>query len=306
MRDIFGNISTDYDNFTLFQDEAGCEDSNFFYHGYLLVNNRFGREILNRIFEIKGPKSKDSRITFKEIKKEDYRVPIATKLLMSCDEWFQEGKIRFYVLGVNKSNLKNFWDNSWHFDKNVYLRFFEIGLNSLSGWFGNDQKLVKPMQISHIFYEYGPYADERRSKIQWMKSLEGYKNAEAVYSNPKVQRKVKPELREMSEFIQLTDILLGVTKYSFIKLNPQHSGKQKCIECFIDIIERFNNKDTSYRTGSRYYKRYALQFFPKPSDITKEEFLSNTFESFRKRGGFYCDRLTYRQQVAQNINQKLF
>lgn len=166
MQDIFGNITSDFDNYTLFQDEAGCESSNFFYHGYLLVKNDYGKEILNEIFKIKGLRSRDSEITFKEVKKEDYRVPIVISWLKLADVLFQEGKIRFYVLGVNKNNLKDFWDNSWSFNKNLYLRFFEIGLNSLSGWFKNDSKIAKPIQISHIFYEYGPYHDERKNKIK--------------------------------------------------------------------------------------------------------------------------------------------
>lgn len=305
MRDFFGNITSDFDNYTLFQDEAGCEDSNFFYHGYLLVDNRFGRDILNEIFRIKGPKSKDSEITFKEIRKEDYRVPIATKWLELADKLLQEGKIRFYVLGVNKNNLKDFWDNSWNFNKNLYLKSFEIGLNSLSRWFKNDPKLVKPIQISHIFYEYGPYSDERKGKIKWLESLTGYKNAEDVYSDPKIQLSKKPELREMSEFIQLTDILLGVTKYSFIKLNPSHTGKQKCVDFFIDIIERFNSKN-AYNTKSRYYKRFALGFFPTESNITKEEFLSEDFENIIKKGTFYNNRPTYRQQMVRDKNLTLF
>ncbi len=303
MEDLFGNISSEYDNFTLFQDEAGCKDSNFFYHGYLLVDNKFGRKILDDISEVKGKNSKDSEITFKEIRKNDYRVKIATRWLELADEWLKNGKIRFYVLGVNKNNLKNFWDNSWRFEKNVYLRFFEIGLNSLLEWFKNDQSLDRQIQVTHIFYEHGNYNDERKNKMRWLENLPSYKNSEPVHSNPKKQQNEK--LYEMSNLIQFTDILLGVTKYSFIEINEKYVGRQECIDKFIDIIERFNNKK-AYNTNSHYYKRYALQFFPTKSDITKKEFLSNDIESIRKRGGFYFNRPTYRQQLGQKQNLKLF
>lgn len=305
MKDLFGNISNDHETFTLFQDEAGCKDTNFFYHGYLLVDNKFGRNILDDIIKVKGKNSKDSEITFKEIRKEDYRVRIATEWLKFADEWLKNGKIRFYILGVNKNNLKNFWDNSWRFEKNIYLRFFEIGINSLAGWFRNDPKLYKPLKISHIFYEYGNYNDERKNKIKWLKSLSDYKYSEPVYSNPKKQRLTNVKLYEMSNLIQFTDILLGVAKYSFVKINENHIGRKKCVDCFIDIIERFNNKK-AYNTKSRYYKRYALQFFPDKSDITKDEFLSDKIEDLLKRGKFYCDRKTYRQQLVDSKNLKLF
>jgi len=305
MKDLFGNVSSEYDNFTLFQDEAGCENSNFFYHGYLLVNNKFGRKILDDISEVRGKNSKDSEITFKEIKKNDYRVRIAIGWLKLADEWLRNGKIRFYVLGVNKNNLENFWDNSWRFEKNIYLRFFEIGLNSLLGWFKNDPRLYRQLQVTHIFYEYGNYNDERKNKIRWLESLSGYKNSEPLYSNPKKQRVENEKLYEMSNLIQFTDVLLGVTKYSFIKINERHVGKQKCIDKFVDIVERFNNKK-AYNIKSHYYKRYALQFFPTKSSITKEEFLSDDIENVRKRGGFYFDRPTYRQQLVRKQNLKLF
>lgn len=305
MEGLFGNISNNYDDFTLFQDEAGCKESNFFYHGYLLVNNKFGREILDELSKIKGKNSKDSEITFKEIKKDDYRVPIATNWLKTADRWLQEGKIRFYILGVNKNNLKNFWQNSWRFEKNVYLKFFEIGLNSLLGWFKIDPKLYKQLRVTDIFYEHGNYDDERKDKIKWLESLSGYKHSESIHSNPKKQRAINEKLYPMSNLIQFTDVLLGVAKYSFIKINEAHIGKQKCIDNFIDIIERFNNK-SAYNPNSRYYKRYALQFFPIQSDITKKEFLGKDMESIRKRDGFYNNRPTYRQKVAQNQNLKLF
>jgi hypothetical protein len=297
-QDLFGNISKSFEEFTLFQDEAGCKESNFFYHGFLLVNNKYGKMILQEIINAKGEKSRDSEITFKEIRKEDYRVRIATKWLELADKWLREGKIRFYVLGINKSNLKNFWSNSWSFEKNVYLRFFEIGINGLTSWFSKDPKLIKPLKITHIFYEYGNYNDERKNKIKWLKSLEGYKHCEAIYSNPKKQRGKDNKLCDFSNLIQFTDILLGVTKYSFIPINNEHIGKQKCIDKFVDIIERFNDKEKAYRTNSRYYKRYALQFFPTVSNITEKEFLSDKIEDIIKRGEFYCDRPTYRQQLT--------
>lgn len=305
MIDLFGEITTSFDEYTLFQDEADCKDSNFFYHGFLFVKNESGAKILNEILEAKGPNSKDSEITFKEIRKDDYRVRIAVEWLKLADKWLRQGDIRFYVLGVNKNNLKNFWDNSWRYDKNIYLRFFEIGLNGAIGWFKNDQTLKKQFKVTHIFYDYGNYNDERKDKIAWLSKLSGHKHVEPVDSDPKRQQKANPKLYETSNFIQLTDILLGVTKYSFIKTNPEHKGKQKCIDSFIEIIERYNAK-SAYNLNSHYYKRYSINFFPTKSDITKDEFLSKDWDSIRKRGGFYNARKTYRQTQVENQNLTLF
>jgi hypothetical protein len=306
MNDLFGNTIKINTNFTIFQDEAGCKDSNFFYHGFLLVDNYYGCDILDKIIEAKTDKSKDSDITFKEVRKNDYRVPIVKKWLSLADEWLRSGKIRFYVLGIDKKNLKNFWDNSWSFEKNLYLRFFEIGINSAVGWFRNDSKLNSLLKITHVYYEYGNYNDERKNKIRWLKSLSGYSRAEPVYSNPRRQKDVNKKLYKMSQLIQFTDILLGVTKYSFIELNKNYTGRKQCVDQFIEVIERFNNQKSAYRANSSYYKRYALQFFPTATDLTKEEFLSNNIENIQKRGRFYCDRLTYRQKTIQQSQFKLF
>lgn len=307
MRDLFGNVTTEYTNFSIFQDEAECKISNFFYHGFLFVNNEYGRDVLDQIIEVKTDKSKDSEITFKEVRKKDYRVPIVKKWLSLADEWLREGKIRFYVLGINKNNLKNFWENSWSFEKNLYLRFFEIGLNSAIAWFRKDPGMDKPLKITHVYYEYGKYNDERKNKIRWLKSLSGYSNVDSVYSNPRKQKEVNEKLYEMSQLIQFTDVLLGVTKYSFIKVNENYIGRKQCIDQFIEVVEWFNNQKSAYdKKHNPYYKRYALQFFPTATDITKEKFLSDNIENIRKRGEFYCNRPTYRQQIYQQKQGKLF
>lgn len=306
MRGLFGDIVEKNTNFTIFQDEAECKVSNFFYHGFLFVRNEYRRSILNKIIQAKTDKSRDSEITFKKVKKNDYLVPIVKKWLSFADEWLKDGKIRFYVLGVNKNNLKNFWDNSWSFEKNIYLRFFEIGLNSAIGWFSNDSRLGKPLRVTHVYYEYGNYNDERKNKIKWLKGLPNNIKAEPVFSNPKKQKKENDILYEMSHLIQFTDVLLGVTKYSFIELNNNHSGRKECVDQFIEVIERFNNKKLAYRKGSRYYKRYALQFFPTVTDLTKEEFLSKDINYIQKCGKFYCNRLTQRQKITQQKQLKLF
>lgn len=48
--------------------------------------------------------------------------------------------------------------------------------------------------------------------------------------------------------------------------------------------------------------KFCIQFFPTPNNLTKEEFLSNSIENILKRGNFYCDRLTYKQQLVNKQN----
>jgi len=99
--------------------------------------------------------------------------------------------------------------------------------------------------------------------------------------------------------------MLGVSKYSFIKVNPKHVGKKECIDSFIDIIEKFNNQKIAFNTNDGFYKNFSLSFFPR-NRINKNDFLKkNTNYYIRSKNNFYCDRLTYWQQLAKNQNLKL-
>jgi len=311
MIDLFENAQNDYKNFTVFQDEAGCEkESEFFYHGFLFVDNEFGKQILNKLIEVKinyNERYKD--ISFKEIKYIDNRAKIVLEWLYLVRDWLISGKIRFYALGINKNNLGNFWNNDWNFKKNIYLKFFEIGLKSSIGWFKNDKSLKKPLKISHLLYEFGNYNDERRDKIIWLEftSLWGIldtQKAIPLFSNEKREIKKNKDFSEYSNLIQLTDVLLGVCKYSFVRINPKHNGRQKCIDSFIDVIEKFNNEKSAYNwRQNEFYKKYCFNFFPR-NKINMNNFLSKDFVYLIKNT-FYCDRKTFRYQQGEKMQKKL-
>ena len=314
MKDLFGNCQSEYQNFTAFQDEAGCKDSNFFYHGFLFINNQFGANILNNLIKIKKVnKKRYTEISFKKIRaasseKEGYKARIALEWLNLSRQWLIDKKIRFYIIGINKNNLGNFWNNNWRYDKNIYLRFFEMGLKGSIKWFGNDKKLMKPLVVSHLFYEYGNYNDERKDKIKWLSKLFfgeilNHNNAQAIFSDEKRQKLMDPRLSNFSNLAQLNDLLLGVCKYSFIKLNPKHKGRIECIKFFSDVVEKFSNRKVAFNPKSNFYKSFCLNFFPK-NKIDKKDFFGKTTNYYIKSDkNFYCDRLTYEQEKAKEMQR---
>ena len=316
MDDLFFQDQKDHSEFTVFQDEAGCKVSNYFYHGFLFIDNRFGKEILNSLINIKkGENRRYTEIHFSDIKasynKEyGYKTRIALQWLSLAGEWLINRKIKFYVLGINKNNLGNFWNNNWRYEKNIYLRFFELGLKASMSWFGNDKKLVKPLRVSHLFYEYGKYNDDRKDKVVWLSkfnfgNLLTKQNIQPIFSDERKQQKQNPLLTEFSNLDQLTDLILGVSKYSFIDINQKHIGKQECIDGFIDIIERFNNQKIAFNTNNDFYKNFCLSFFPR-NEINKKDFLEKTTDYYiRTINNFYPDRFTYRQQLAKDKNLTL-
>ena len=316
MDDLFFQDQRDYNEFTVFQDEAGCKVSNYFYHGFLFVDNRFGGEILNSLIDIKkGENQRYTEIHFANIKvscnKEyGYKTRIALKWLSLASDWLINGKMRFYILGINKNNLGNFWNNNWRYEKNIYLRFFELGLKASISWFRNDKKLVKPLKVSHLFYEHGKYNDDRKNKVIWLSkfnfgNLLTNQNILPIFSNEEKQQEQNSLLAKFSNLDQLTDLVLGVAKYSFININPKHIGKQECIDSFIDVIERFNNRKIAFNPNDRFYKNFCISFFPK-NKINKKDFLEKTTDYYIKAiDNFYPDRFTYRQQLAKDQNLTL-
>ena len=307
MKDLFGNEIEDNIKFTLFHDESDCKKSNFLYHGFLFIQNKTGREVLDKIKEIKNNHGREKReIHFNELKQHSQspngaKTKIAIDWLDSSKIFLEKNKILFYCFGVNKNNLKNFWTNQNDYKKNVYLRFFEIGLKSAIRWFNLNK-------ITHAFLDGGRHDKDRQKRISWLNFdfLNLKLSHEIKAENTKVLSSDENESRfEFSNLLQLVDVLLGVTRASFIELSISQKGQKECVEDFTEIIERFNNKDKAYNNRSRYYKKFCIGFFPTRNILTKEEFLNNSLENFLKRGSFYCDRETFQQKIIKEKQRKL-
>jgi len=316
VKNLFGKEQPKFRKYTVFQDEAGCRKSNFFYHGFLFVRNKTGRKILNEIIEIKEKNNRRWRdISFKDITgvtadtEEGKKTNIVRSWLNLARNEIQKGNLKFYLFGANKDNLKNFWEK-WSYEKSIYLRYFELGLKSSVRWFGKDKREIKTLMVSHLYYDRGDYEDERKEKASWLSYEFSKINLPEVLPNPRnispLDSDEKCSNNELSNLIQLADVLLGVCKYSFIKIAKSHIGKQQCVSDFLDIVQRFNNKKNAYRISSKYFKNFCLNFFPTKSDLTKEEFLEKELTYFQSAGEFYCDRPTWQEQLAKEKYLKLF
>jgi len=307
MKDLFGLEIDQTSKWVLFHDESYCRKSNFLYHGFLFVKKQNSRRVLDKIKEIKKNYNKEQReIHFIELNQHSEspngeKTKIALEWLNNSRKWLEKDDIKFYCFGANKNNLKNFWTNQNDYEKNIYLRFFEIGLKAAIRWFNLDK-------ITHSFLDNGRHDEDRKKRISWL-NFDFFhsklsheidpRNVELLSSNENESKS------ELSNFIQLSDVLLGVIRSSFCELGDNQKGQKECVDNFIDIIERFNDKKKAYNKRSRYWKKFCIQFFPSSNNLTKKEFLSGDIDSIIKRGNFYCDRKTYRQQIAEEKNLKL-
>jgi len=311
MRNLFGQQVDRRNRFTVFQDESWCSKSKFLYHGYLFVEDSSGREVLDNLLNIKSSHGRGGReIHFRElIEHPDSPPPVdGTKTRVALD-WLsysrkalQKGKLKFYAFGINGNNVRNFWENENRFEKNVYLRFFAMGLKSSIRWF-------RIPRISHTFLDRGRYDAERRRRVQWLDynffklnfpNRLDWQKTQAISSDE------KESASEISNFIQLTDVLIGTVRSSFIESGKNQKGQECCVDNFIDVVRRFNKKEGAYRTGSSFYKKFCIQFFPRTKGLTKKEFLEKPLSYHLKmNAAFYCDRLTFGEQQARKTQLEL-
>lgn len=307
MKDLFGNEVDGNIEFTLFHDESDCRKSNFLYHGFLFIKNQNGRGVLDKIKEIKKDHNKEKReIHFSELNQHSKspngaKTKIALEWLDNVKEWLEKDNIKFYCFVVNKNNLKNFWTNPNDYEKNIYLRFFEIGMKAAIRWFNLNR-------ITYTFLDNGKHDKDRQKRIHWLNF---------DFFNSKLSHEIDPNnikplssddnksKSEFSNFIQLSDVLLGTIRLSFCKLGDNQKGQKECVESFIDVVERFNDRNKAYNNRSRYWKKFCFQFFPTQNSLTKEEFLSDDVEKIIKRGNFYCDRETFQQKIIEEKQGKL-
>ena len=80
-------------------------------------------------------------------------------------------KIRFYILGINTNNIKNFWENKYSYEHNIYSTFFKIGLKSAIGWFSKYEKeeYNKIFDIDQLFFDpNSEFNKERKEKAKWL------------------------------------------------------------------------------------------------------------------------------------------
>lgn len=309
MEDLFGSEIDQTSKYVLFHDESDCKKTNFLYHGFLFIRNKNGREILEKIKEIKNSHIKEKKeIHFERLNQHSgspygAKTKVALEWLDNTKGWLGKGSVLFYCFGVDKNNLKNFWTKPNSYEKNVYLRFFEMGMKAAIRWFNLDN-------ITHTFLDSGKYDKDRQKRVCWLNS--NFFNSRLSHEvSPKNTRPLDSDENksnsEFSNFIQLCDVLLGVVRSSFCELSDNQKGQKECVDNFIDVIERFNNKRKAYNNHSRYWKKFCIQFFPSSNNLTKKEFLSGDIDTIIKKGKlFYCDRKTYRGKIAEKSQTKLF
>lgn len=310
---VFGEVNPSITEYVVFHDESECHRSKYYYHGFLLVKQSELKSTLDELLKIKIDNYElEKEIHFSDIRgdansENGEKAKVATLWLQKCKEWLFDNKIKFYLLGVNKNNLKNFWKNKMSYDLNTYVRFFEIGLYGAVRWFaeGEKHRIMKELCITQLYFDPKDRVSDQKRMAKTLKLSRILREANKI-GIIKGDRALpldsdsKISGLNISNFIQLADVLIGVCRVSFVKISKR--GQQECLNEFIKVIEGFNCSAKAYRRNAPYYKKFALSFFPKRNNLTRKEFLRKGTE----RNNFYCDRPTYREEKDLKKQQCLF
>jgi hypothetical protein len=193
-------------------------------------------------------------------------------------------KIYFNILGINCNKLlsASFGGKKKFID--IYDRFFRTALiYPLKKYFDN-----KSVIIDNIFHEVGDQEFDQYFPWYTIFKLNEDTNLPIRCQSSKIQFIGKDHnLNERANFIQLIDLILGVTRNSFDN-TTNDKFKIKITDDFIGLVKRLskypNNINSHYCPNSS--RRMNIDFFPERKLNPK----SDLYEYAKYRDQFYKDR----------------
>jgi hypothetical protein len=243
---------------------------NWLYHGFILCEVSRLASLRNALLDTKSTANCDlnKRIHFSKLRSSSHGSS-RTKTAVNWARLFVEKLYQdmwFYFFGVNLKNVDyQFFGNvsngrDRHF--RIYNRFFEIGLFSACRFFFDPT--IEDVEILRIFSEkrelgdtdpfltLTPYKINRRETNIEVKD----RKIIQVEGDP-LKEKANPEC---CHILNLVDVLMGAFSQAFDYTSRSRACNEVAEKVF-PVCRRLS--DNPYNKNSRYYKRYAISFFPK-------------------------------------------
>lgn len=242
----------------------------WFYHGFVFCEPKHFHMLKNELLQarMEAGCSQNKRIHFSSLS--SYGVTSSrTRTAVKWAGLFKRKlyeHIWFYLFGVNIGKIDyQFFGPSTdgqHRGYRIYNRFFEIGLFSACRYFfdttNEEVEILKifseerSLQEDDPFLGYAPYRINQRESNIVVKS----KQIIFVAGDPSREND-NPECVEIVNFV---DTIMGAFSEAIDRTGNQHGCLEVARELF-PVCQKLS--ENPYNINSRYYKRYAMSFFPK-------------------------------------------
>jgi hypothetical protein len=264
----YGTVMRNTVELLAFHDERRVR--NWLYHGFMLCEVDDFPQLRDQLINAKGECGCDidKRIHFSELGSggtgsSRTRTAVAWAKLFATS---LHSSMWFYFFGINLRNIDyEFFGPSTAGrarDFRIYNRFFEIGLFGACRFFfdseSEDVKIVdivsekRDLEKDNPFLIHVPYRINRRASNIEVRSRRVVQAA----SHP-CRETIHPEYAHLVNFV---DVLIG----SFSEVIDYTTRKDGCIEVAEKIFPVCTRLlEDPYNKNSRYYKKYAVSFFPR-------------------------------------------
>jgi len=288
--DLWGNeIPPKEISVNVYHDEREITND-WLYHSFLFIPVQNEDNVLSSLNEARRKTGWKRELHFVELDNTETENHLALEWIdLFAHSLFE--KIYFHFFGVNYQNLDKTWWSKPQRDFKIYNRFFQIGLYGAIKWFFLTMGFQK-VSVQNIFSDKKSRKGEDRFHVQPMEEIEMkslLRGENIVFEHSEIieidsDHEKEGDYPSKSHFVQFVDLIMGT--FSQI-LDNTSSSEGKCMVADKCLSFALPTKLMQYNPNSRYYKKYAISFFPKQR-LTKEQILQNDIRSSVNQ--FYNER----------------
>lgn len=310
------------------------DNTNWMYLGALFVPTDYKAEVLKKLNDLrciknhnwntsesdcpescKFHKENNTEIHFKEIHRSSARFMIAKDWIsFFSKEACQKHRKMLYcnILGINLSNINySEFGSGGKTELNIYNRFYRTLLMSGLNYFFKDYSNIVVNSIFHDrgsqeHHEFFPWHPIKQTEFEIDKLSINCNEIEFIDSDHRNSKS------EESQFIQLTDLILGAT-FSTIHNSSNNSRKKEVCELFKPTLHKLLDRKKSpngqmigdyYK--SNYYRTYQVSFFPK-YNMTPEEVITylDLHGKIQRKEKLKVDNFYYSRLIGSKNQQTL-
>lgn len=248
------------------------------YIGVLAVPYYAYKDILAQLLDMRD--GYNGALHFIDLKNKQLSSP----KIKTADRWLacaqnENSDIYFRILGIKMSNLcKEAFDED-KFGSSVYHRFLRSAILALlNGVFHNsDYHCVNIHEIYHDRTNRPPHWNSK--SIDKIVNSDQHKRlkfhcSEIVFINS--DHTAKDGHAEHSHFIQLIDLILGISRY-ILDSPAKANGAEFLTKGYFKFISELNDKNKSFK----YRKKCGISYFPKDSLSYSELIDENNYERYK-------------------------